>query len=167
MLMQKFACPPVGERRRWGVVVRPVVPGEGVILTRIAIDGRVRFAGERRFDFSLRRLGNELVLFGQMHQQRSMKAVDLAQIFLGVAAVIRDRRVDAVARGRQERHQSAEAKAKDSDLAGALGQFGRNVGGVLDVPGAGVPVIGLIEFIMRSPRPRPHRAKSGSLAGLH
>jgi hypothetical protein len=75
------------------------MPGEGVILTRIVVDGRVWFAGERRFDLSLRRLGNELVLPGQMHQQRSVEAADLAQILLGVAAVIGDRSVDPVADG--------------------------------------------------------------------
>ena len=74
-----------------------------------------------------------------------MKAVDLPQILLSVAAMIGDRGVDAVAHGGQEGHQPAEAIAKDGDLAGALGQLGHSVGGVLDVPGAGVSVIGLIE----------------------
>jgi hypothetical protein len=44
-LMQKFACARVGKRRRCGVVVRAIVPGECVTLTRIAVDGRVGFAG--------------------------------------------------------------------------------------------------------------------------
>jgi hypothetical protein len=35
LLMSKFACPPVGEYCRCGVVVRPIVPSEGVMLTRI------------------------------------------------------------------------------------------------------------------------------------
>ena|ERR1700732_212036 len=56
LLVQKFARPPVGERRRRGVVVRPIVPGEGVTLTRIAVNGRIRLFCERRFDLSLRRL---------------------------------------------------------------------------------------------------------------
>src|SRR5947208_13918009 len=78
------------------------MPSEGVMLTRIAIDCRVWFAGKCLLDLSLRRLGNELVLLGQVHQQRRIKTVDLAQIFLSVTAVISDRGVDAVARSRQE-----------------------------------------------------------------
>ena len=35
--------------------------------------------------------------------------------------------------------------AEDGNLAGALGQLGHNIGGVLDVPGTGVAVIGLIK----------------------
>ena len=96
---------------------------EGVTLTRIAVDCRVWFAGKRRLDLSLRRLGNELVLLGQMHQQRSMKAPDLAQILLGVAAVIGDRSVNALAHGRQERHQPAEAIAEDGNLASHSGSL--------------------------------------------
>ena len=60
----------MGERRSLGVVMRPTMSREGMILTRIAVDGRVRFAGKRRFDLGLRGLGNELILLGQMHQQR-------------------------------------------------------------------------------------------------
>src|SRR5256884_4078719 len=58
------------------------MPSEGVMLTRIAIDCRVWFAGKCLLDLSLRRLGNELVLLGQVHQQRRIKTVDHAQIFL-------------------------------------------------------------------------------------
>jgi hypothetical protein len=118
---------------------------ERVALTRIAVDRRVWLADKRPFDLGLRGLGNELVLLAQVHQQWRVETADLAQILLGVAAVIGDRSVGAVARGRQERHQSADAIAKDRNLAGALGQLGHNVGGVLDVLGAGVSVIGLIE----------------------
>src|SRR5438067_543076 len=89
---------------------RPEAPTEGVMLTRIAIDCRVWFAGKCLLDLSLRRLGNELVLLGQVHQQRRIKTVDLAQIFLSVTAVISDRGVDAVARSRQEGHQATETK---------------------------------------------------------
>ena len=39
----------------------------------------------------------------------------------------------------------AKAIAEDGNLAGAVGQFGDNAGGILDVAGAGVSVIGLIE----------------------
>ena len=44
------------------------------------------FAGERRLDLSLCRLGNKLVLLAQMHEQGRMEAVDFPQILLGVAA---------------------------------------------------------------------------------
>src|SRR5439155_16986651 len=96
------------------------MPSEGMMLTRIAVDSRVWFAGKCLLDLSLRRLGNELVLFGQMHQQRRIKPVDLAQIFLSVTAVIHDRSVDAVACGRQERHQPTEAIAENGNPADAL-----------------------------------------------
>ena len=98
LAMEKLACPPVGERRRRRVVMRPIMPSEGVILTRIAVDGRIGFARKRRFDFRLCGLGNKLVLLGEMHQQGRMEAVDLPKIFLGVTAVVGDRGVDAVAR---------------------------------------------------------------------
>ena len=58
--------------------MRAIVPSEGVMLTWITEDCRVRFAGKGCFDLSLGRLGNELVLLGQMHQQRRSKPVDLA-----------------------------------------------------------------------------------------
>ena len=78
MLMEKFACPAIGERCRGGVVVCAVVPSEGVTLTRITVDCRVRLVGERLFDLGLRRLGNELVFLSQMHKQGSTKIADLA-----------------------------------------------------------------------------------------
>src|ERR1700679_3536715 len=74
-----------------------------------------------------------------------MKAVDLTQILLGVTAVIGHRSVDAVARGRQEGHQRAEAIAEDGNLASAIGQLSSSVKGVLNIPDARVPVIGLIQ----------------------
>src|SRR5438034_9650815 len=107
------------------------MPSEGVMLTRIAIDCRVWFAGKCLLDLSLRSLGNELVLLGQVHQQRRIKPVDLSQILLGIAAVISDRGVDAVAtHGCQEDHQRAEAIAADANLAVALRQFAYCVNGV-------------------------------------
>jgi hypothetical protein len=69
------------------------VASEGVTLARIAVDGGVWPAGKRCLDLSLRRLRNELVLLGQMHQQRRIEPLDLAQIFLCVAPVIGDRGV--------------------------------------------------------------------------
>ena len=117
-----------------------------MILTRIAVDRGVWFLGKCRFNLSLRRLGNELVLFGQMHEKGRTQLTDLSQIFLSIAAVISDRGVDAVvAHGCQEDHQPAEAIAEDGHFAGALRQFGHDIGGVLNVLGACVPVIGLIE----------------------
>src|SRR5258708_36781685 len=89
MLMKELACPSVGERCRRGIVVRPIMPSEGVTLTRIAVHCRVWFPGKCRLDLSLCRLGNELVLLGQMHQQRRIKAFDLAQRFLSGTTGIR------------------------------------------------------------------------------
>ena len=115
-----------------------------MILTRIAVDRRIRFLSKYRFDLSLRSLGNELVFFGQMHQQGCIKAVDLAQIFLGVTAVINDRGIDAVTNGSKEGHQPAEAVAEDGTLPvhpAAWPQRWR----CPNVFGAGVSVISLIK----------------------
>ena len=80
-----------------------------------------------------------------MHEQRRSKAVDLAEILLGVISVIDDRSVDSVAHGRQEGHQPSKAIAEYGNLAAAFLQLGHNVGGVLNVPGAGGSVIGLTQ----------------------
>jgi hypothetical protein len=85
--------------------VRPVVPSEGLTLPRIAVDCRVWLAGKRRLDLSLCSPGDKLILLGQMHQERRIKAVDLAQILLGVTAVIGNGYINVAAHGRQERHQ--------------------------------------------------------------
>ena len=98
--------------------MRAIVSGEGVTLTRIASKVTLGLPASALSDLSLCRL-ETTVLLGQMHQQRGVEAVDLAQILLGVSAVIGDGCVDAIARGRQERHQPAEAKTEDGDLAGA------------------------------------------------
>ena len=58
---------------------------ERVTLAGIAVDRRVWFAGECRFDLSLRRLENELVLLSQMHKQGRTKFADLTQIRFGVS----------------------------------------------------------------------------------
>ena len=116
------------------------------MLTRIAVDCRVWFAGKGRFDLSLRRLGNELVLLGQMHQHGRIKPVDLAQIFLSVTAVISDPGVDVVvAHGCQEDHQCPKAIAEDGNPAVALREVAYFVDGVLDVLGARVSVINSVQ----------------------
>src|SRR5580700_4310642 len=126
--------------------MRPIMTREGMILTRIAVDGRVWFLSKRRFDLRLRSLGNELVLFGQMHQQRRMKPIDLSQIFLSIGAVIPDCGVDAVvAHGCHEDHQCAEAIAEQRNLAVAFREIAYCVDGVLYVPYARISVISRIE----------------------
>jgi hypothetical protein len=120
--MEELGRAAIGECRRSRIVMRPLMPGKGVTLARIAVDYRVWFAGKSRLDLDLRRVGNELVLLSQMHKQGRMKIVDLAQVFFGVGAVIGDGRIDAAAHGRKERHQGAEAITLDSDLARALRQ---------------------------------------------
>src|SRR6201984_3119376 len=100
------------------MVVCAIMPSERMILTRIAVDRGVWFLGKRRFNLSLRKLGNELVLFGQMHEKGRNQPTNLSQIFLSIAAVISDRGVDAVvAHGCQEDHQPAEAIAGDGNSA--------------------------------------------------
>ena len=116
-----------------------------MILTRIAVDYRAWCLSKCCLDLSLRSLGNELVLLGQVHQQRRMKPVDFAQIFLSVTAVISDRSVNAIARGCQKGHQGAKAVAEDGNLAGAPRKLGYGVDSVLNVSDAGISVIGLIE----------------------
>src|SRR3984957_16219594 len=143
--MQKLASPPVGKRCRRGIVVRPIMSSEGVTLPRIAVDRRVWFAGKCRLNLGLRRLGNELVLLSQMHQQRCAKFVDLAKIFLSVTTVISDRGIDAAAHGRQERHQGAEAVTLDANLARALRQFGHSVQRVLNISDTSITIIRLIK----------------------
>src|SRR5580704_18823999 len=117
------------------------MPSKGMALTGIAIDYRLGFLGECRLDLGLRRPGNEFVLLTQVHEQRPMKAVNLAQILLSVTTVIDDRSVDSVAHSRQEGHQSPETVTKNGDVAGARGKFSHRVGGILNVLRAGVSVI--------------------------
>src|SRR5580698_10959767 len=75
-----------------------------------------------------------------------MKPIDLSQIFLGIAAVIPDRGVDAVvAHGCHKNHQRAEAIAEQGNLAVAFRETAYCVDGVLYVLYAGISVISRIE----------------------
>ena len=76
--------------------MRPIMPREGMILTLIAVDRRVWFPGECRFDLSLCSLGNELILFGYMHENGRVEPIDFSQVFVSIGAVIPDGSVDAV-----------------------------------------------------------------------
>src|SRR5271154_1478322 len=126
--------------------MRPIMTRKGVTLTRIAVDRSVRFLSKCRFDFRLCSLGNELILLSHMHENGSMKPIDLSQIFLGIGAVIPDRGVDAVVtHGRHEDHQRAEAIAEQGNLAVAFREIAYCVDGVLDVLYAGISVISRIE----------------------
>jgi hypothetical protein len=130
-----------------------VEPRERVALTRIAVYGHIRFSGECRLDRGLCRLGNELVLLTQMHEHGRVETADLAQILLGVTTMKGDRGVNALASGRQESHQRAEAVAKYGNPVGALGHVDHGVGGVLDVPNTGISVIDLIKGADRAASP--------------
>src|ERR1700685_2293747 len=126
--------------------MRPIMPREGMTLTRIAVDCRVRFLSKCRFNLRLCSLGNELVLLGYMHEKGRMKPIDLSQILLSIGAVIPDRGVDAiVAHGCHEDHQSAEAIAEQGDLTVAFRENAYCVDGVLDVPYARISVVSRIE----------------------
>src|ERR1700732_3697369 len=119
---------------------------EGVTLTRIAVDRCVRFLSKCRFNLRLCSLGNELVLFGKMHEKGRMKPIDLSQIFLSIGAVIPDRGVDAVvAHGCHEDHQRAEAIAEQGNLAVAFREIAYCVDGVLNVLYAGISVISPVQ----------------------
>jgi hypothetical protein len=97
--MYKFARPTVGKVSRGGVVMRPVVTREGMTLTRIAVDRCVRFLSKCRLNLRLCSLGNELILFGHMHEKGRMKPIDLSQIFLSIGAAIPDRGVQVQQNG--------------------------------------------------------------------
>src|SRR5580704_6474018 len=126
--------------------MHPVMPREGMTLTRIAVDHCLRFLSKCRFNLRLCGLGNELILLGYMHEKGRMKPIDLSQIFLSIGTVIPDRGVDAVvADGCHEDHQRAEAIAKQGDLAVAFRESTYCVDRVLDVPYAGISVISRIE----------------------
>src|SRR5271154_7009039 len=64
LAIEKVVCSLVGECCSLGVIMRPAMPREGVILTRIAVNRRVWFLSKRRFDLSLCSLRNEFVLLG-------------------------------------------------------------------------------------------------------
>src|ERR1700726_2626557 len=103
--------------------MRPIMPSEGMILTRITVDRGVWFLSKCRFALRLCSRGNELILLGQMHQQRRMNPIGLPQVFVSIAAVIPDGSVDAVvAHSGHEDHQRAEAIAEQGDLAVAFRQ---------------------------------------------
>src|SRR5208282_516029 len=139
-------CALVGESCSLSVVMRPAMPREGMILTGITVHRCVWSFSKCRINLSLRSFGNELVFFGQMHQKGRIKPIDLSQIFLGIAAVISNRSVNAVAtHGCQEDHQRAKAIAEDGDLAVALREFTDRLDGVLDVPCARVSVISSVQ----------------------
>src|SRR5580704_16785494 len=75
-----------------------------------------------------------------------MKPIDLSQIFLGIAAVIPDRGVDAVvAHGCHKNHQRAEAIAEQGKLTVAFREPAHCVDGVLYVLYARISVISRIE----------------------
>src|SRR5271155_654794 len=126
--------------------MRPIMPREGMTLTRIAVDCRVRFLSKCRFNLRLCSLGNELVLLGYMHEKGRMKPIDLSQTFLSIGTVIPDCGVDAVvALGRHEDHQRAEAIAEQGNLTVTFRETACCVNGVLYVPYARISVISRIE----------------------
>src|SRR5580700_969893 len=123
-----------------------VMAGESMTLPRIAVDRCVRFLSKCRLNLRLCSLGNELILFGYMHEKVRMKPIDLSQIFLSIGAVIPDRGVDAVVpHGCHEDHQRAEAIAEQGNLTVAFREFAYCVDGVLYVPYARISVISRIE----------------------
>src|SRR5271163_2746100 len=125
--------------------MRPIVTREGMTLARIAVDRCIRFLSKCRFNLRLCSLGNELILFGYMHEQGRMKPIDLSQIFLSIGAVIPDRGIDAVvAHGCHEDHQGTEAIAEQGNLAVAFRETAWRVNRVLYVLNAGVSVISRI-----------------------
>src|SRR5271168_3455799 len=131
---------------RSGVVVLSVMAGECVTLPRVTVHRRIWLLSKCCFNLRLCCLGNELILLGQMHENRRMKPIDLSQIFLSIGAVIPDRGIDAVvAHGCHEDHQRAEAIAEQGNLTVAFRKTACCVYGVLYVPYARISVISRIE----------------------
>src|SRR5208282_5093337 len=128
LAIQKVACPAVGKVSRGCIVVFPVMAGESMTLSRIAVQRRIWFLGKCRFNLRLCSLRNELILLGQMHENGRMKPIDLSQVFVSIGAVIPDRGVDAVvAHGRHEDHQRAEAIAEQCNFTAAFRETARCV----------------------------------------
>ncbi len=143
-VLAQLACPPVRQRRRRGVIVRPIVAGEGVTLTRIAVNGRVGSSCQGRFDLSLRGLRDELVLLAEVHQQRSFQSANLAEVFFRVAAVIGNGGVDFVSGGRNEGHQSTQAVPLQGNLSGRLRQLNSGADRFHDVARTRIAIIGRV-----------------------
>src|ERR1700752_99037 len=88
VLIEKFASSSVCQRGRGGVVVRPVMSGKRVMLTRIAVNGCVRFFCQRCLDLRLRRLGDEFVLLAKVHQHGRAQAANFAEVVFRVSAMV-------------------------------------------------------------------------------
>jgi len=75
-----------------------------------------------------------------------LRPVRLLKILFGVAAVVDHSGVDLVS-GRLSGKVISPPRqiAKDSDLAGAVGNFGRSRGSVFDIPRARVPIVSLVQ----------------------
>src|ERR1700722_19140757 len=93
------------------------------MLTRIAINGRVRFSCQGRFDLSLRGFRDEFVLFAEVHQQGGVQPANLAEVFFRVAPMISNSGVDLIARGCDEGHQCTEAVPLQGNLSSRLWQL--------------------------------------------
>jgi hypothetical protein len=139
--MQKFACSSVRQRRGGSVVVQSVMPGEGVTLTWIAVNGRARLFCERRFDLSLRRLRDEFVLLAEVHQQGGVQPANLAEVFFRVAAMIGNGGVDLIAGGRDKGHQCTEAVPLQGNLSGRLWQLNSGADRFHDIFRARIAII--------------------------
>src|SRR5580692_1460297 len=119
---------------RGGAIVCSVIPGEGMVLPRVAVHRRIWFLSKRRSNLRLCSLGNELIFLSQMHEKGRIEPIDLSQIFLSISAVIPDRGIDAVvAGGCQKDHQRAKTIAEQANLSVALSETAYRVDGVLDV----------------------------------
>src|SRR5580704_4057999 len=117
------------------------MPGKGVTLTRIAVNSRVRLFCEGRFDLSLRRLRDELVLLAEVHQQRGLQPANFAQVFFRVSAMISNGGVDFVPGGRDKYHQCTEAVPLQGDLSSGLWQLNSGAYRFHDIFRAGIAII--------------------------
>src|SRR5580693_3772759 len=143
--MQKFARPPVGEDCRGCIVVKPIMPGERVALTRITVNGSVWLFGKCSLNLDLRRLGDEFVLFAEMHQQRSTQTANFAEIFFGIATMISDGSIDLVAGGYDKGHQCAKAVALHGNLAGRIRQRSSRADRLPDIFSASIAIISSVK----------------------
>src|SRR5258706_14958895 len=108
LCVQKFATSPVRDGCRRCIVVRHTMPSEGVMLTRIAVDSRVCFSCQGRFDLGLRRLRDKLVLLGQVHEQPGLEFANLRQVFFPLAAMVSNRSGDFRTGGCEKEHSAVQ-----------------------------------------------------------
>jgi hypothetical protein len=146
MLLEEFGGASVGALRRRLVVMLSADPREGVADAGIGVDRHLGILAEHRDDRLLRLGRAELVLLGDMKQERPCDPGRLVERLIDADAVIADIAIGLAARRHQEGELAAEAIADRAELAAAglvLAQIGE---GDLEIGDALALVETLIEL---------------------